>query len=170
MAAGKTYEPIATTTLTSDQPSITFSSIPGTYTDLVIVFNGNSTNAGSSTNGMRCRLNADTSALYSGTNIAGNGTTASSGRYSASTFFEGGEISQASGTPTLNIMQFMNYSNTTTFKSFLIRSNVAGSIVQAQVGLYRSTSAITTIELSRDFGTNNLASGCTATLYGIKAA
>ena len=48
MAAGNTYTPIATTTLSSSQNDITFSSIPSTYTDLVIVFNGKSTNAGTS--------------------------------------------------------------------------------------------------------------------------
>jgi hypothetical protein len=162
-----TYTPIASQTLASDTASVIFSSIPQNYTDLILVFNGKSTNAGSSTNGMRCRLNGDSSALYSGTNMAGNASNATSGRYSSSTFFEGGEIAQASATSTLNIMHFMNYSNTTTFKSFLIRSNVASSIVQAQIGLYRSTSAITSIELSRDFGTNNLATGSTFNLYGI---
>jgi len=37
MAAGKTYEPIATTTLSSSAATITFSSISGSYTDLVFV-------------------------------------------------------------------------------------------------------------------------------------
>jgi hypothetical protein len=35
--ATATYEPIATTTLAVTSASITFSSIPSTYTDLVIV-------------------------------------------------------------------------------------------------------------------------------------
>jgi len=41
----KTYEPIATTTLGSNQTTITFSSIPSTYTDLVIVSNMGTTTA-----------------------------------------------------------------------------------------------------------------------------
>jgi len=36
MAAGITYKKIESTTLGSDQASIEFTSIPGTYTDLVI--------------------------------------------------------------------------------------------------------------------------------------
>ena len=37
-----TYEPIATTTLGSAQATVTFSSIPGTYTDLVLITNSRS--------------------------------------------------------------------------------------------------------------------------------
>ena len=170
MAAGPTYEKIQTTTLTSNQNDIEFSTIPGTYTDLVIVFTGNSTTTGSATNGMRCRLNGDTGSNYSATTLSGNGSSATSGRYSSTTFFEG-EIGQTSNTsPSINIFQIMNYSNTTTFKTILIRTSIPNNVVQAHVALYRSTSAITSVTLSRDFGTNQLKSGSTATLYGIKAA
>lgn len=170
MAAGATYEPIATTTLSSNQNDITFSSIPATYTDLVIVFTGTSTTTGSSTNGLRCRLNSDTGSNYSQTTISGNGSSASSARISSTTFFEG-EIGQTSNTsPSINIFEIMNYANTTTYKTILIRTNIANNVVQAHLVLYRSTSAITSITISRDFGTNQLKSGSTATLYGISAA
>ena len=57
MAAGSTYTPIATTTLGS-AGTITFSSIPSTYTDLVIVLNGNGSRvAGTDDTGLR--LNSD---------------------------------------------------------------------------------------------------------------
>jgi hypothetical protein len=170
MAAGPTYEKIQTTTLTSDQNDIEFTSIPATYTDLIIVFSGSSTNTGSSSNGMRCRLNSDTNTNYSQTKLNGEGSSATSGRASSQTFFEG-EIGQTSNTsPSINIFQIMSYSNTTTFKTILIRTSIPSTVVQAHVALYRSTSAISTVTLSRDFGTNQLKSGSTATLYGIKAA
>ena len=170
MAAGATYEKIQTTTLTSDQNNIEFTTIPGTYTDLVIVFTGNSTTTGSTTNGMRCRLNSDTGSNYSQTTLSGNGSSATSGRASSSTWFEG-EIGRTSNTsPSINIFQIMNYSNTTTYKTILIRTSIPNDTVQAHVVLYRSTSAITSVTLSRDFGTNQLKSGSTATLYGIASA
>jgi len=171
MAAGATYEPIATTTLSSNQNDITFSSIPSTYTDLVIVFNGKSTNAGSSSNGMRCRVNSDTGSNYSQTNLNGNGSTTSSSRDTSITYFEFGEIAQTDNTaPSQNIMHIMNYANTTTFKTILCRADTATVVTKAIVSLYRSTNAITSVTLSRDFGTNQIKAGSTATLYGIAAA
>jgi hypothetical protein len=171
MAAGATYEPIATTTLSSDQFEIEFASIPSTYTDLIVVFNGKSANTGSATNGFRCRVNGDTGNNYSGTSITGNGSTASSTRYSSTGFFEPGDVAQTSNTAnSVIIIHFMNYSNTTTYKTFLSRSENPNTYTQAYVTLWRSTSAINKITLSRDFTVNKLKSGSTATLYGIAAA
>jgi hypothetical protein len=62
----------------------------------------------------------------------------------------------------------MNYSNTTTNKTILIRSNEPNNYVVAIVGLWRSTSAIDQVRIYGDQG--NLATGTSVTLYGIKAA
>jgi hypothetical protein len=63
----------------------------------------------------------------------------------------------------------MNYSNTTTYKTVLLRSNNASAITVATVGLWRSTSAINTIKIYAD-GAAVFSVGSTFTLYGIKAA
>ncbi len=171
MAAGSTYTPIATTTLGSNQNDITFSSIPSTYTDLVIVFTGNSTNTGTSYNGMRCRFNSDTGSNYSYTTVYGDGSSAGSFRESSITYFIPGQLPQTSNTsPAVNIINIMNYANSTTYKTIVSRSNIANSTVEATVSLWRSTSAINSVTLSRDFGTNQIKAGSTATLYGIAAA
>jgi hypothetical protein len=68
------------------------------------------------------------------------------------------------------IINIQNYSNTTTYKTALLRSNLATGTypgVDAFVGLWRSTSAITSITILP--ASNNLLSGSTFTLYGIKA-
>jgi hypothetical protein len=79
MAAGATYFPIATTTLGSSSASVTLSSIPSTYTDLLLVCN---LTANTAPLNMGIRFNSDTSSLYSGTALGGNGSTAASTRYS----------------------------------------------------------------------------------------
>jgi hypothetical protein len=172
MAAGQTYEPIATNTLSSATTSVTFSSIPSTYTDLVIIAQAGVTavnNAGYMRVG---NSSVDTGTNYSTTYITGNGTTASSGRYTSSSigvsFYQPGY-----GTPTVltttGISNIMNYANTTTYKTIISRSGAAGNSVEAGVGLWRSTAAINIITLYPEASTTWV-SGSTFTLYGIAAA
>ena len=67
---------------------------------------------------------------------------------------------------TLNVM---SYANTNVFKTYLYAGGLGTAAVDRGVGLWRSTNAITSIRISRDFITN-LESGSTISLYGIKAA
>ena len=157
-----TYEPIATTTLGSAAASVSFTSISGSYTDLILIVSG-TVNTNSY---FALRLNSDTGNNYSNTEMDGNGTSASSNRNSSNNYMYNGSIFT---TQTNVINQIQNYSNSTTYKTVLTRSNNAGSIVKASVGLWRSTSAITSIECSTA-GANTFSSGSTFTLYGIKAA
>ena len=163
MAAGSTYTPIATTTLGSAASSYTFSSIPSTYTDLRIVFNGNYATASRGA----FVLNSDTGSNYSNTRMTGDGSTAASARASNAAYVLMG-LSDISTTHTYSI-DLMNYSNTTTNKTVLSRLNVASGTVRATVYLIPSTSAITTLTLTMVSGAN-LGDGSTFTLYGIAAA
>lgn len=157
-----TYSQIATQTLGSAAASVTFSSIPGTYTDLVLVSNATGTTA--STN-LAFRLNSDSSTNYSATLLKGNGSSATSYRYSNGT---DGRIGEFNNTNIgIFLTNFQNYSNATTYKTVLTRSNVADNHTSAWVSLWRSTSAITSILILADSG--NIASGSTFSLYGIKA-
>ena len=167
-----TYEPIATTTLGTAAASVTFSTISGAYTDLVLIGNGyNSTGDGSSP---RLDFNSDTGNNYSITQLGGNGSSASSTRLSNRANIPVAWLTgwdTTSTEPGLFICHIMNYSNTTTYKTALSRGNQpAGSFpgTEAIVGLWRSTSAITSIAVT--IAGNNIASGSTFTLYGIKSA
>ncbi len=156
-----TYTPIASQTLSSAASSVTFSNIPQTYTDLVLVINGTSNQ--DDTVGLQ--FNSDTGTNYSATRLSGNGTTASSGRWSS--------ISQSYygvfyTTTTNAIIDFQNYSNATTYKTFIARSNNASNDVRTTVGLWRNTAAITSIKLTF-FGASTYSSGSTFNLYGIDA-
>lgn len=157
-----TYDPIATTTLGSAQSSVTFSSISGSYTDLILIVNSN--NAGAAENYAYMYFNSDTTnSNYSRTVINGDGTSATSSRFSNQI-----PITNQPTDKSNQIIHIMNYSNATTFKTSLWRSNSPNQIVSAGVGLWRNTAAITTITLT-GFSAN-FASGSVFTLYGIKAA
>jgi hypothetical protein len=155
-----TYTPIANTTLTSAAASYTFSSIPSTYTDLVLVFSGTAV----SSDTMYYQFNNDTTALYSDTYMFGDGT-AGSGRHANYGYILAGGINTTQSHQVINIM---NYANTTTNKTTLLRGNASGvAATVAFVGMWRSTAAITSIKLSI---AATFATGSTFTLYGIKAA
>jgi hypothetical protein len=165
MAAGETYEPIATTTLGSNQSSVTFSSIAGTYTDLVIIINGGQSVA--TANG-GLQFNGDTGNNYSNTRMGGNGSSVVSSRALSESLLR----IDAYGWPTSNnansIIQIQNYSNTTTFKTVLTRFNATVYGTDTIVGLWHSTSAINQIVIKSE--AYNWLSGTTFTLYGIKNA
>jgi hypothetical protein len=168
MPAGSTYTPIATTTLGSSVSSYTFSSIPTTYTDLVVVCNF-FTSAAQSVEARVGNGSIDTGNNYSNTAIIGRTTgSATSTRrtnFSYFTFFE--QSGASSGTW---IMNFQNYSNTTTFKTMIARNGGAAFDVEASAQLWRSTSAINTLQLFAGQGGITFSAGTTFTLYGIASA
>lgn len=164
MAAGSTYTPIATTTLGSAAASYTFSSIPSTYTDLILITQH--TCATGTNNQLIIRPNSDTSAIYSRTYLTGDGSSAASGAQTGET---GIYVSYATTNTdiTISTNHFQNYSNTTIYKTVLSRSNNSYN-TRAQASLWRSTAAISSILLLPNSGT--FATGSTFTLYGIAAA
>jgi hypothetical protein len=160
-----TYEKIATTTLGTAAADITFSTISGSYTDLVLVL-GSLTTASSSQR-IRMQLNSDTGTTYSNTDLYGDGSSTGSTRNTGNAYINTTMATTSTTVPSTVIMNFNNYSNATTFKTVLSRANTSDNYVSASVGLWRSTSAITNIKLF--CGTGNISAGTTATLYGIKA-
>jgi virulence-associated protein VapD len=164
-----TYEPIATTTLSSGATTITFSSISGSYTDirLVIAVAGFSNTTG----GVALRFNSDTGSNYSQTRLIGNGTAASSSRRTSVSDIEFFNNNIFTPYPVLLIADLMSYSGSTN-KSVLLEAstdqNGSGSVFR-HVGLWRNTAAITAIE-ARNTSGYNFNSGTTATLYGILKA
>ena len=173
MAAGNTYEAIATQTLGSAAASVTFSSIPSTYTDLVIVTSALSPGGGNNSRGYRFELNSDTGSNYSQTWLSNSTTTATSTRESSQTRGRIGGISETASDVTTVLTNFLNYSNTTTYKTVLSRSSNLNSNgdtnVFAGVSLWRSTSAITAIKLTMS-DNSSFITGSSFSLYGIKAA
>jgi hypothetical protein len=169
MPAGATYEPLATTT-TSGVSSYTFSGISGSYTDLKIIFTGK-LNSGAGVGNIGLRFNGDTSTNYSITRIVGTGSSALSSRFSNFTYMLAG---YGTGDTHLANHQFniFSYAGSTNKTVLMLDSeDMNGSVdgsVSRVVGLWRSTSAITSVTVITNTGTFD--TGTTITLYGIKAA
>lgn len=162
-----TYEPIATTTLATAATSLTFSSIPSTFTDLRLVFVGST----ASTDGINARVNGDTGSNYSDTSLEGSGTTVRSQKLSNRTFWslEGYWNANTNTTIFMQTLDIFSYAGST-FKTALGTAsndqNGSGEVLRT-VHLWRSTSAITSLTIAAGV---NMPIGTTATLYGIKNA
>jgi hypothetical protein len=163
-----TYAPIQTIRITSDTATITFTGIPQTYTDLVIVGNVASTSDDLVPTVRVGNGTIDTGSNYSQTTggfIAGAGI--ASFRDTSDTrmrFGRGGfSTTQPVGVFTLH---FQNYSNTTTNKTVLARNSAFDRTVTMCAGTWRSTSAINTIQFT-EYSGGTYVSGSTFTLYGI---
>jgi len=178
MPAGITYETVATTTLTTATSSVTFSSISGSYTDLRLIFADVKLSgaADSAINFQVGNGSVDTGSNYdllilgarsaSSSPFANPLTTTTLGRSNWYT-------SITASVAAMSQIDFMSYSNTTTFKSILANSRVQPgdanySGTETIVNLWRSTSAINTIKVYPNVG--SFTSGSTFTLYGITAA
>ena len=156
---------IASQTLTSTQSTVTFSSIPGTYTDLVLVINPiSNTTSGSYP---YLRFNSDSGTNYSRSMVGGTGSAAQTDRSANSS--EGYIIygNQVTTNAAFNaIVNIQSYSSANIYKTFLSRTNNTSDWgVEQLVGLWRSASAITSITLY--CGSNSFVSGSVFTLYGI---
>ena len=165
-----TYEPIAATTLGSTASSITFSSIPASYTDLRLVLAVASTSTGAA---IRFYLNNDQpfNSTYSYTYLAANGTSTTSNNSTSDGKILLNSVSNTSASNpslyTVDIFSYTGSTNKTVLGTTSQDYNGFGTVEQV-VGLWRNTTAINRIDLSVNTGTFSI--NTTATLYGIKNA
>jgi hypothetical protein len=157
-----TYEKIATNTLGSSASTVTFSSISSNYTDLVLVMNGTMTGSAIK----YVYFNGDTGSNYSITTMIG--VVGNSGLATDRYPFPYIDVYNSASNNYMNIVKIMNYSNSTTYKTFLARQDAPSTSMEQIAGVWRSTAAITSVRV--DTSSNAFATGTTFTLYGIKAA
>ena len=150
-------------TLRSAAATVTFSSIPGTYRDLRLILQ---TTVVSGAEDVTLRFNGDSGSNYSRVQIAGTGSTTSSGVASSVTFaqidVQGAPITTVSS---MHKVDILDYAQTDKHKTFLSRSDSASGGVDAMAHRWASTSVVTSITL----GTTgvNFNTGSTFYLYGI---
>jgi hypothetical protein len=163
-----TYDSIATTTLANSTTSeVVFNLFGSGYTDLRIVFQGG---ASAGTTEFQGQFNSDSGSSYSRNRITGNGSSAAASRADGVTFmrFTGVGYLPNSDLRGMTIIDIMNYSNATTFKTVLSRHSVETQETNLMCNLWRNTSAITSIRLF--VSANYFYIGSVFTLYGIKSS
>jgi len=158
MSKTATYSLIESQTLGSATATVTFSSIPGTFTDLILIIRATTLSAN-----YNMRFNGDTGTNYSDTSLWGNGSSAASYRSSNNTVI--GLTYTSSGAP-ISRIQIQDYSNATTYKTVLTRQDDSVNAAGCNVGLWRNTAAITSISI---VSPGTIPSGTTLKLYGIQA-
>jgi hypothetical protein len=161
-----TYEKITSYTVTgSAVSSFDITSIPGTYTDFKAILY--SAPGAAFDDEVLISCNSDSGNNYSMTVIgAFSGTLQSSRRSNVAQWHI--DNNSPANTNGVYIMEFMNYSNSTTYKTMANRSGKGGTSVAASINLWRNTAAITSLNF-RLASLLTYQVGTTITLYGIKA-
>lgn len=157
-----TYTPLANITLGSSAASVTFSSISGLYRDLILVWNGKTTNLYEN---LMIRFNSDTGSNYNRVWMTGNGSAASSSSGSGEDRFYAMAWGLSNTDPSNGVIQVMDYAATDKHKSVLSRFNQSAIGVDAVAGRWASTSAITSLTVFT--AASGFAAGSSLALYGI---
>jgi len=163
---------IATTTLTTAQNQILFTSVPQTFTDLVLLVSNRS--AGLATNiQLVLRLNGDASSSnYSFRRLFGDGVASQSNSGTGLSYLAIGESSAGNSTANtfsntaIYIPNYTSSANKRLLSDSVNENNATASFQVLNASLWADNSAITQLQLI-DFGGNNFVSGSTASLYGI---
>jgi hypothetical protein len=160
-----TYFPLANITLGTTTSAVSFSSIPASFRDLILVMN-HKVNTPAGTNNWTMTFNSDTGSNYSYVRMYGNGansfSNSGSGLTSIANFLD------PTASFTNNVFQIMDYSATDKHKTILARENLTTEQVIAKSHRWASTAAITSITLTGpDSGTDLFSVGSTFALYAI---
>jgi hypothetical protein len=169
LAGNAAYDPGATFLIqrvngTGSSSSITFSSIPSTYKHLQIRMS-----AINSSGSLYIRVNGDTGTNYSRHYLYGNGSAvAAAGAASSNLIYlnpNGGNTTSPQG-GIIDIQEYANTSMNKTVRAFIgVDMNGSGSVWLAS-GAWLSTSAVNSLTLA--FDANNILTGSTFALYGLK--
>jgi len=164
-----TFELISSYTATGSVSTISFTSIPATYTDLVILLSGRVDDTfGNPWYDTYLKVN---STAGTSRDLYGTGNAAASGTDSEIRIL-GIPSSGATASVFSNVTIYIpNYASTTTYKSISIDSvsenNATGSMAQLAAGLYSSNTAISSLTID-PYSAANFVIYSTAYLYGIK--
>jgi len=172
------YESIATVTATGSETALNFTSIPSTYSHLQIRGIARSLEVAANSRRGTIRFNSDSGSNYTQHSLQGNGSAVSAFGYSALTYIYIEQMALTDGCTAgafgASVTDIIDYASTSKFKTLRVfnggNNNSTSTSFQIGLGsgLWRSTSAITSIEIGLDGET--FKAGSTFSLYGIKGA
>ena len=166
------YESIATSTLGSNQTTVVFSSIAGTYKHLELRFITRN-NRGSLLDGLYVRFNSDTGANYADHNLQGDGASASAAGSASTSYVISALVNGTTANTNVfsaGIISILDYADTSKNKTTRTLGgfdNNGNGYIRLSSGLWRNTAAVTSITLGSTDGSGILANSSFA-LYGIK--
>ena len=152
---------LATVTLQAATPTVTFSGIPNTYRDLVVMCDVTGLSAGGS---WQLRLNEDTGNNYNTVMMRGIPTTTFQSFSFSNESVGYINVAAFNNDKAVAVVQVIDYSATNKHKSVLSRSNYTGTVVEAGAIRWANTAAVTSLTIRVPSG--NFASGSTFSLYG----
>jgi hypothetical protein len=170
-----TYTLISSNVLTSSAASVTFSSIPATFTDLVLRISTRTTFTGFTFDQINILINGDTASNYSRTQLRGNGAAAASGGLGNQTVLD---LPQATDTDLATSNTFSSFEMY--IPSYAVSQSKPSSIFSAQetnattayinafAALWRNNAAVTSISLTPANG--SFVATSSFYLYGISNA
>ena len=172
-AAGTAFESIATVTTSAGATTLTFSSIPQTYSSLQIRYIARRNDNGSFY--LYMKPNGDSGATNKAYHeLKGNGTAASATGAASTSLIElarATSADQSTGIFAVGIIDIHDYTNTSrnkTVRTFSGYDANGSGEVWLSSGFMTSTSALTSIEITG--GGDPFAANCVFALYGIKGA
>ena len=174
------YESIATVTVSSATPTITFSSIPATFEHLQIRAILRNTSGSSGSKDLFMNFNGDTNTNYrqykvlfgdgsSAASAASGTSTAALNKISPAHFLEDGNTASIYNAFVCDILDYRNTNKYKVTRSFTGQDLNGSGRLNLFSGLWQSTSAITSIDLTVEGG-NNFKQYTQFALYGIKGA
>lgn len=173
--AANTYTLISSTTVVGSTTSqVDLTSIPATYTDLVVRLSIRSNDGGGVYDDTYVRFNSSSATTYSTTLMQGNGATAISSRSSTVTALQNLKSSVGSGATASTFNNYEIYipsytaSQNKPISGFAVtENNATTAYASGYAGLWQNTAAITTISFTPVVA-NFFAAGSSFYLYGIK--
>jgi hypothetical protein len=157
-----TYTLIASTTVSSAAPSVTFNDIPNIYKDLIIITNTFSS-TGSPTLGLR--FNSDSGTNYQRVFMYSDGSSTPVSGVATESALNIANVSTSDLRPIVG--QIIDYSSTDKYTMILSDWYASSNLVVKQIGRWVNTNVITSVQVFYDSG--NITVGSVISLYGVVA-